>query len=113
MLNYGICFNPKKTNCVIVGNNPFTTEPSWYINDCKLSIRSNMEYLGASIGSSDHAAKRISSCRKAFYTLRRAGLCKDGLSTKSAMHVWSATFARVAYCMHVRLWLYRQQINGA
>ena len=94
VLNYGICFNPKKTNCVIVGKNPFTIEPSWYIDDCKLSIRSNMEYLGASIGSSgckDHAAKRISSCRKAFYTLQGAGLCKDGLSTESAMHVWSAT----------------------
>ena len=84
----------KKTNCVIVGNNPFTTEPSWYINDCKLSIRSNMEYLGASIGSSgckDLAAERISSCRKAFYTLQGAGLCEDGLSKESAMYVWSAT----------------------
>ena len=41
-----------------------------------------MEYLGANIDSSgckDHAAKRISSCRKAFYTLQGAGLCKDGV----------------------------------
>ena len=37
------------------------------------------------------AAERISSCRQAFYTLQGAGLCKDGLSTESAMHVWSAT----------------------
>ena len=89
---HGLCFNPGKTNCVIVGDNPFIHEPKWYINDNELTIKEQMEYLGAYVGnncSDVHVEKRVSACRKAFYALQSAGLCNDGLNTETAVHVWS------------------------
>ena len=34
--NNGLCFNPKKTNCTIVGKNPFVDVPKWYIHKHEL-----------------------------------------------------------------------------
>ena len=92
--NNGLCFNPKKTNCTIVGKNPFVDVPKWYIHKHELLTNDNTDYLGATIGnncSSVHVNNRISSCRKAFFALQGAGLCREGLNTDTAIHVWSTT----------------------
>jgi hypothetical protein len=73
---------------------PFTRDPKWYIGESELQIRENMTYLGAIVGNdsgSAHALSRVKSCQKSFYSLQSAGLCRNGLDIKAAMHVWSAT----------------------
>ena len=35
-----------------------------------------------------HVNKRISSCRKSFYSLQAAGLCYSGLNTDTSIHVF-------------------------
>ena len=85
MENNGLGFNPKKTNCTIVGRNPFVNVPKWYV-----LTKGNIDYLGATIGnncSSVHVNNRISSCRKAFFALQGEGLCREGLNTDAAIHV--------------------------
>ena len=34
----GLCFNPNKTNCHIMGQNPFTSKPQWTIGGTLLSV---------------------------------------------------------------------------
>ena len=91
---HGLRFNANKTNCFIIGNNPFVSTPKWYINNCELEIRESINYLGATIGnkcSTVHTGNRVSACRKAFCSLQGAGLCNNGVSTDTGVHVWSAT----------------------
>ena len=71
--------------------NPFNLQPSWYIDTCELQIAENLEYLGTFLGSSAHISKRITSCRRAFYSLQGAGICKNGLEVNTAVYVFKAT----------------------
>ena len=41
-------------------------------------------------GNNVHVESRISSCRRAFYTLQCAGLCKKGLDVESAIYVFKS-----------------------
>ena len=87
---HGLKFNPGKTKCLITGKNPFVSIPSWYLNENILQICENFDYLGVHIGNKGnnvHVESRISSCRRAFYTLQSAGLCKKGLDVESAIYV--------------------------
>ena len=88
---YGLRFNPAKTKCAIYGKNPFYVNPQWYINNYELEIVDHIEYLGAFLGKNygiTHVNKRISSCRKSFYSLQAAGLCYSGLNTDTSIHVF-------------------------
>ena len=92
--NHGLRFNPGKTQCIIYGKNPFNLQPSWHIDTCELQIAENLEYLGTFLGhngSSAHISKRITSCRRAFYSLQGAGICKNGLEVNTAVYVFKAT----------------------
>ena len=49
-------------------------------------------YLGVVLSnesSKNHVYSRISSCRKAFYSLQNTGLCKDGLNIKTSVFLWN------------------------
>ena len=90
---HGLKFNPGKTKCLITGRNPFVSIPSWYLNENILQICENFDYLGVHIGNKGnnvHVESRISSCRRAFYTLQSAGLCKKGLDVESAIYVFKS-----------------------
>ena len=90
---HGLKFNPGKTKCLITGKNPFVSIPSWYLNENILQICENFDYLGVHIGNKGnnvHVESRISSCRRAFYTLQSAGLCKKGLDVESAIYVFKS-----------------------
>ena len=90
---HGPKFNPGKTKCLITGKNPFVSIPSWYLNENILQICENFDYLGVHIGNKGnnvHVESRISSCRRAFYTLQSAGLCKRGLDVESAIYVFKS-----------------------
>ena len=54
-----------------------------------MRLITNIANSTGSAGFKDHTANRISSYRKALYTLQGAGLCKAGLSTESASVVSS------------------------
>ena len=97
VMKHGLRFNPLKTNCVIAGKMPFLETPNWHIGDTTLNIESNLSYLGSYLGNncgSVHVASRISACRKSFFSLQGAGLCKIGLNIDTATHVWSATCSK-------------------
>ena len=34
----GLTFNPQKTECLLVGGNPFTETPQWYMDGASLNI---------------------------------------------------------------------------
>ena len=73
----GLKFNPQKTECLIVGNNPFTPMPEWYLNGALLSLSDSLTYLGTCLGDQrgqEHVAKCSQKASKAFYTLQGAGL---------------------------------------
>ena len=92
--NHGLRFNPGKTQCIIYGKNPFNLQPSWHIDTCELQIAENLEYLGTFLGhngSNAHISKQITSCRRAFYSLQGAGICKKGLEINTAVYVFKAT----------------------
>jgi hypothetical protein len=91
---HGLRFNPGKTQCIIYGTNPFTVNPKWHIKGTELQICNNINYLGAVVGNNcnnDHINVRLSSCRKAFFSLQGAGLCNQGLNIHTATHVFNAT----------------------
>ena len=92
--NHGLRFNPTKTSCTIQGKLLFTVQPQWYIDECLLTTKTNLNYLGSIVGNNcgaDHILSRLSACRKSFYALQGAGLCQEGLNIKTAMYVWSVT----------------------
>ena len=94
IINHGLRFNPSKTTCIINGKNPFLSKPKWYISESSLETVQHMEYLGGYIGnkgSTAHIHKRISSCRKALYSLQGAGLCNTGLNIDTAVYVFKST----------------------
>ena len=80
----GLKFNPQKTECLIVGINPFTSMPQWYLNGASLSLSDSLTYLGTCLGDQrgqEHVAKRsqkasqieISNC----LTARKENLLKQ------------------------------------
>ena len=91
---HGLRFNPSKTVSLVKGDNPFVFTPKFYIKNCELRINDSIVFHGATLGNKAnniHVDNRISACRKAFYSLQGAGLCKNGLSLETAMNVFSAT----------------------
>ena len=57
----GLKVNPQKTECLIVGKNPFTSTPEWYLNGASLSLSDSLTYLGTCLGDQrgqEHVAKR-------------------------------------------------------
>ena len=75
--SHGLRFNPSKTTCFILGNNPFTSSPNWNINNVTLAISNEIKYLGTDIGSLTGTTlcdSRVSASTRAFYSLQGAGL---------------------------------------
>ena len=88
---FQLSFNPLKTTCLIKGKNPFTRNPVWSINKTELTVKDDLSYLGIKINDKSwnvHTDSRITSCRRAFFSLQGAGLCKDGVSPKTAAELW-------------------------
>ena len=54
---HGLCFNPTKTNCTVIGKSPFTTEATFYISGVRLQNVKTFKYLGAELGNLSHSAQ--------------------------------------------------------
>ena len=94
---HGLRFNPTKTQCIVFGKNNFINNPKWTLNNTVLEITDEIMYLGASLSknSSNHVNSRIKACRRAFYSLQSAGLCKGGLSPGAIADIWKVALQPV------------------
>ena len=89
---YGLRFNPLKTNCMIKGDCPFDKAPTWMIAGTELAIRAEISYLGVTLSNKSadsHTATRMQSCRRAYFSLQGAGLCKNGANIAVINEIWA------------------------
>ena len=98
--NHGLSFNPLKTECSIFGKCTFQPGPTWTLEDVPLCATDNIRYLGVNFSSAKpdiHCQNRISACKKAFYSLKGAGLCNiyNDIDTISYVHVYKAAIRPV------------------
>ena len=79
--NHGLRFNPHKTICHIMDQNPFTTIPRWYINGVSLNIEDKLTYLGSTLGENggkEHCENRCRAAHRSFYGPQGTGIkCKS------------------------------------
>ena len=90
--NYGLRFNPTKTNCMILGKNPFSVMPKWYINGTVLNIAQNITYLGSVIGDMNgtaHCNSRTRSAQRSFYALQGAGIKFPGVDPETSLNIYN------------------------
>ena len=81
-----------KTSCLIKGGCPFADNPIWYIGENRLRVEDQIDYLGVAISSKSsniHVEKRLRACRRAFYSLQGAGLCKNGVQPNIISEIWT------------------------
>ena len=63
-----------------------------------MTITDQINYLGVTISSrsgNKHVENRIRSCRRAYYSLQGAGLCKNGVQPETIREIWSKGYAPV------------------
>ena len=65
--NHKLRFNPHKTICHIMGQNPFTTIPRWYFNGVSLDIEDKLTYLGSILGENGGKEHCENHCRTAHH----------------------------------------------
>ena len=63
-----------------MGNNPFTSTPSWSIDDLELKLDKNITYLESVLGDNSksgaaHSETRIRAATKSYYGLQGAPTC--------------------------------------
>ena len=101
---HGLCFNPTKTSCTVIGKSPFTTEATFDISGVKLLNAKTFKYLGAELGNLSHSAhveQRFRATNGAFHKLQAAGLHMRGLSPEAVRHVYMlAILPIMAYAAH-------------
>ena len=88
----GLKFNRSKTTCMTYGGNPFRTDPSWNINSEPFMVEDHVKYLGTILsnkGGHQHAESRVSSAKRAFYSLQAAELYKNCVSPTTAFHIYT------------------------
>ncbi len=88
---HGLCFNPTKTSCMVIGKSPFTTEATSYISGVKMQNAKTFKYLGVELGNLSHSAhvkQRIRTTSGAFHKLQAAGLHMKGLSPEAVRHIY-------------------------
>ena len=81
---HGLCFNPIKTSCTVIGKSPFPTEATFYISGVKLQNAKTFKYMGAELGNLSHTAhvkQRIRATNGAFHKLQAAGLHMRGVKS--------------------------------
>ena len=110
VMENGLCFDPRKTSCLLKGTCHFATSPKWFIRDTALMIKEEMDYLGVKIGNSSgmyHSKNRICrrACRRAFFSLQGAGSCEDGVRPETMAELWTKACAPVliygCHCVHL------------
>ena len=87
----GLCFNPNKTECTIVGGCPFIISPGWKIGNINLNVSKILKYLETEIGDRKgdyHCESRIRAANRSFYS-QGAGLYSQGVDPYVAVHIYN------------------------
>ena len=107
---FGLRFNPVKTTCTIMGNNPFTSTPSWTINGTELKLDKNITYLGSVLGDNSksgaaHIETRIRPATKSYYGLQGAGIKYPGVNPVVSLDIYNMAVRSVLVygcsCMYI------------
>ena len=90
--SYGLHFNPDKTTCMVMGFNPFTTQPQWSIDNIGLKVNDSVTFLGTVIGNVQkkgeaHCENRIRVATKSFYDLQSAGIKYPGVDPEFSIKI--------------------------
>ena len=103
IISHGLTFNPSKTKCTVFGMCKLKNRPKWTINAIELEEVDSIKYLGVTLAnnSNRHVDERIRSCRRAFYALQGAGLCRKGVDPMVSSAILKAAVRPVLlYGMH-------------
>ena len=96
--DHGLLFNPDKTVCMIYGNNPFTEQPRWHINNISLKLENSMKYLGTTFGDSggkSHINNRIKAATRASLGLLSAGVERPNVDPSVAIDIYQTSVSSV------------------
>ena len=103
--DHGLLFNPDKTVCMIYGNNPFTEQPRWHMNNTSLKQENSMKYLGTTFGDSggkSHINNRIKAATRASFGLLSAGVERPNVIPSVAIDIYQ-TVSVVCFSLDVTL----------
>ena len=96
--DHGLLFNPDKTVCMIYGNNPFTEQPRWHMNNTSLKLENSMKYLGTTFGDSggkSHINNRIKAATRASFGLLSAGVEGPNVNPSVALDIYQTVVSSV------------------
>ena len=105
---YGLSFNPAKTECMIFGPCTLESRPKWELNSINLKETDSIKYLGVTLSYRKpylHIQERISACRRAFYSLQGAGLGNTVTDARAVSYIWNTAIRPVLLyglnCTHI------------
>ena len=90
IVSHGLKFNPKKTSCYIMGRNPFTTDPQWFIDSELLKIEDSIPYLGSVLGDPKgkaHCESRIRATTRSYFALQGANIKFPGVDALTSLEL--------------------------
>ena len=74
---------------MISGSHCFNSSPTWLLNAEKIQIVDSLEILGVTFDhANSHTQCRIAKCRRAFHSLRDAGMAYPGCSSDVKSYLW-------------------------
>ena len=103
--SHGLRFNPIKTQCITFGKSRFSHR-SWYLSGVALEEATRITYLGVTLSNDScaHSNDRTKSAKRAYYALQGAGICANGTSTETLVHLYQAAIRPVLMyglvCVH-------------
>ena len=93
---YGLRFNPSKTECSIFSNCNLDPHAAWMLNNVKLKVSDSVNYLGVSHAKPNvHFDNRTSACRRSYFVMQGADFNNNNSDIGTSSYVWKAAIRRV------------------
>ena len=86
--NHRLRFNPHKTICHIMGQNPFTTIPRWYINGVSLDIEDILVQFWEKT-EAKNTVKTVVEQHIVTFWAPGAGIKSSGVNPQTALHLFN------------------------
>ena len=75
---------------MISGSRCFNDSPTWFLGNERVQVVDSLEILGITFDdANNHIHNRISKCRRAFDSLRDAGMAYPGCSVNVKACLWN------------------------
>ena len=84
---------------MIMGGNPFTSVPTWYINNEPVKTEETIKYLGTHFGylnGNSHCNSRCNATTRAFYSLQSARIKYSDIDSSAVTDIYKATVQSVS-----------------